>query len=90
MSTTEAYVAPTATEMRQRANDSLDRKGTRQTELNLAGDVLALAALADKLLDAVIWMSGSRDFAPEGEAHEGWIKVREGTVKPALKMLASR
>ena len=22
------------------------------------------------------WMSGSKDFAPEGQAHLGWIKAR--------------
>jgi len=25
----------------------------------------------------IIWMSGSNDFSPKGQAHEGWIKVRE-------------
>jgi hypothetical protein len=34
--------------------------------------------LAD-LADLTIWMTGSADFGPEGQAHEGWVKG-----KPAL------
>lgn len=29
-----------------------------------------------QLRDALIWMSGSADFAPGGQAHEGWLKIR--------------
>ena len=25
----------------------------------------------------IIWMSGASDFAPEGKAHKGWVRVRE-------------
>jgi hypothetical protein len=25
---------------------------------------------------AIEWMSGSADFGPEGQAHDGWIKIR--------------
>lgn len=28
------------------------------------------------LADAVIWMSGSDSFSPDGEAHEGWVNIR--------------
>lgn len=31
----------------------------------------------DEMIETVIWMSGSADFGPEGQAHEGWIKARE-------------
>ena len=27
--------------------------------------------------DAVQWMSGSPSFSEQGEAHEGWVKLRE-------------
>ena len=30
-----------------------------------------------EVCDLAIWMSGSPSFAPEGEAHEGWVKGRE-------------
>jgi hypothetical protein len=32
-------------------------------------------ALDDALGD-IEWMSGSADFGPEGQVHEGWLKVR--------------
>lgn len=35
----------------------------------------ARAHLAE-MVDTVIWMSGSSDFSPEGQAHEGWAKAR--------------
>ena len=37
-------------------------------------------ALAEALREAMSdlqWMSGSADFSPEGQAHVGWVKVRE-------------
>lgn len=33
-----------------------------------------------ELRDALIWMSGSADFAPGGKAHEGWLKIRHLAV----------
>lgn len=39
--------------------------------------VCSLLVAADTLYEAVIWMSGSPSFSPEGEAGEGWIKTRE-------------
>ena len=38
-----------------------------------------LRALLADLADLTIWMSGSADFGPEGQAHVGWVKG-----KPAL------
>ncbi|KKL51365.1 hypothetical protein LCGC14_2296220 [marine sediment metagenome] len=29
----------------------------------------------DKYIDALMWCSGSADFAPEGQAHSGWKKL---------------
>jgi hypothetical protein len=38
--------------------------------------VRVTAALRDAL-DHIVWMSGASDFNPDGEAHEGWVKVRD-------------
>jgi hypothetical protein len=40
---------------------------------------LELRTLLTDLVDLTIWMTGSADFGPEGEAHAGWVKG-----KPAL------
>lgn len=37
----------------------------------------------EALEDAVIWMSGSADFAPGGMAHEGFEKI----VRPLLETM---
>ena len=29
----------------------------------------------DQLVEALIWCSGSSDFAPEGKGREGWLKL---------------
>jgi hypothetical protein len=39
-------------------------------------DVAHLRARAEELREALIWASGSSDFGPKGQAHEGWKKVR--------------
>jgi len=33
--------------------------------------------LLKEMIDTVIWMSGSSDFSPEGQAWEGWVEARE-------------
>jgi hypothetical protein len=35
----------------------------------------ALRALANAIED-IQWMSAASDFAPDGKAHKGWVKVR--------------
>ena len=40
----------------------------------------------EEMLETVYWMSGSSDFSPEGQAHEGWIKVQP-KIKKANKTL---
>jgi hypothetical protein len=35
----------------------------------------------EKLKDALIWMSGSDDFAPGGKAHTGWVEINERLLK---------
>ncbi len=34
-----------------------------------------LREVNDKLVEALIWCSGSSDFAPEGKGREGWLKL---------------
>lgn len=36
----------------------------------------AVLARSIKLEELVIWMSGSSDFSPGGQAHEGWLKAQ--------------
>lgn len=38
------------------------------------------AALVDRMAEALIWCSGSEDFAPGGKARVGWLKL----CKPLL------
>lgn len=61
--------------------------GLKPSEVVLAliERVRAAEARQRELVDAVIWMSGSDDFAPNGKAHTGWIRVREGVLAKALK-----
>jgi hypothetical protein len=42
-----------------------------------------LVAEVNSLKEHIGWMSGASDFAPDGQAHEGWLKVR-AEVFPAL------
>jgi hypothetical protein len=48
----------------------------------------ALVDACKNFLELAVWMSGSSSFSPEGEAHEGWLKMRsaisEGQVALAL------
>jgi hypothetical protein len=39
------------------------------------------------LADAVIWMSGSPSFSPEGEAHSGWVETMRPRLFAALEWL---
>ncbi len=48
----------------------------------------ALVEALRDMTDLVIWMSGSPSFSPEGEAHEGWKKRRDGIDK-AVTVLAA-
>lgn len=41
---------------------------------------IARAKIAE-LRDAVIWMSGSEDFATGGRAYAGWLKIRHLTTE---------
>ena len=40
----------------------------------------------DMLVEAVIWMSGSKDFSPEGIARGGFIKIVEPAIKAAKEL----
>ena len=49
-------------------------------------------ALAEALREAMSdlqWMSGSADFSPEGQAHVGWVKVRENLDRYNALLAAS-
>jgi hypothetical protein len=57
-----------------------ERCARKDQEMNLTEkDVLELRGLLADLTDLTIWMTGSADFGPEGQAHIGWVKG-----KPAL------
>jgi hypothetical protein len=56
------------TETSARTEDAVDDRSRYVEELR--------QALRDAL-DAIVWMSGSPSFGPDGEAHEGWVKVRD-------------
>jgi hypothetical protein len=42
--------------------------------------VLDMKKAIAELVEALIWCSGSSDFVPRGQAHEGWVK----TAAPAI------
>ncbi len=42
-----------------------------------AAEVTRLRAALDEADQDIVWMSGSPSFAPDGQAHFGWKKVRE-------------
>lgn len=60
--------------------DELERElAVQMRELSRAkGEIVRLRSLLGGAVDAVVWMSGSPSFAPEGEAHAGWVKIRGG------------
>jgi hypothetical protein len=41
-----------------------------------------------KMIDVVLWMSGSNDFSPEGQAFEGWKKA-QSDIDNAHKLVDS-
>ena len=48
-----------------------------ETAVKIADRLLVERAdIIDELRGALQWMSGSTDFAPGGQAHEGWLRVR--------------
>lgn len=52
----------------------------------IAESPVLLEALKE-MTDMVIWMSGSPDFGPDGQAHEGWLRNRD-KVNKALDAIA--
>ena len=52
----------------------------------IARDAERLQEEREELVDALRWCSGSADFAPEGQAREGWQRV----VQPLLDISAAR
>jgi hypothetical protein len=43
----------------------------------LEGELERVTAALRDALDHIVWMSGSPSFNPDGEAREGWVKVRD-------------
>ena len=35
----------------------------------------AFAKILDKYIEALTWCGGSTDFAPDGKAYKGWVKI---------------
>ena len=72
--------------------DPLDRKtppvavafmvDTLRTEAECKANACLIAAAPElyralkEALESIIWMSGSSDFSPTGEAHRGWEKLQ--------------
>jgi hypothetical protein len=46
-----------------------------------------MVELLNIALDNLIWCSGSADFGPEGQAHEGWKKGPQKTIEKLLAFL---
>lgn len=44
------------------------------------------AALSDAL-DALLWTGGSGDFAPEGQANEGWNRLAQPALNNGLELI---
>lgn len=43
-------------------------------------DLTLFVSCLRRALDNLIWCSGSPDFGPEGQAHEGWVKGPQETI----------
>ena len=54
------------------------RTETIQMDVRLAE---VFAEKIDQYIEAIIWMGGATDFRPEGMAHEGWLKIRDGLLR---------
>jgi len=50
-------------------------------------DVPILTTELDKYQDALMWCSGSEDFAPGGKAHMGWMKICKSLLKKGRLVL---
>lgn len=42
----------------------------------LQAELVRLRTYIESLFETIYWMSGSSDFAPEGQAHQGWLKAQ--------------
>lgn len=51
--------------------------GWTQEELKHQKQVSDLRGLLREAADMIQWMSGSNDFAPGGQAYEGWRKSQD-------------
>jgi len=56
----------------------------KKTTKNIAMDIylaIEFARLIDKYREALIWCSGSADFASDGKAYKGWLKICQPLLK---------
>jgi hypothetical protein len=54
---------------------------TAEEVTNLLNNCIKLEKELDKVIDALIWCSGSADFQEGGVAREGWLKVCAPLIK---------
>jgi hypothetical protein len=76
---------------RNRDGESWTEYGVQLSEANatLIAQAPALYEALDKALEALIWCSGSDDFAPEGKAAVGWETFARPIVNQAIDVLAA-
>jgi len=48
----------------------------RKLQPLIEGEIKKERGLLKKAHDIIYWMSGSSDFSPEGQSHQGWLKVQ--------------
>ena len=65
---------------------ALDAGTNQDDHAQPAPEAVDLLGLIGDLADALVWASGSSDFAPEGKAHKGWLKVANGPLAEALNL----
>lgn len=46
---------------------------------SLISEVERLREALEEAISDIYWMSAASDFGPDGQAHNGWVKVREKT-----------
>jgi len=65
----------------------IDGKGEWEANVHLIAAAPELLAACKALVDNLIWASGSSDFAPDGIAREGWLKV-EPSISQGMAAIA--
>ncbi len=76
-------------EMKCKAQDKLDEAEKRGRDLYHRLGAYATVLFApdervSELVEALEWCSGSADFAPEGKARKGWVKLCQPLLRQHL------